>query len=201
MQQPLTGLFERRAEAFQDPAFALNRIVPIHRWVPWIAGYSQAFAADAINKFAEGPGKLVLDPFAGVGTTLIEADWVGHRAVGFEINPYAAFAAKLKLSAHRLDTRLVRATIRRLREFGELCQATGINAKSKPPAGFKTRSSFYSPNVLRKVLLVMDFIEREKRDKAEIADVVRLVFAATMISYSNYSYEPSLSRRVSAGKD
>jgi len=33
-----------------------------------------------------------------------------------------------------------------------------------------------------------------------LRDVFRLVFGATMVSYSNYSYEPSLGRRVSAGK-
>ena len=36
-----------------------------------------------------GPG-VVLDPFAGSGTTLGEALRLGHRAVGVEINPYAA---------------------------------------------------------------------------------------------------------------
>ena len=31
-------------------------------------------------------------------------------------------------------------------------------------------------------------------------NLFKLVFAATMVSYSNYSYEPSLGRRVSSGK-
>ena len=50
---------------FQDPAFSLNKTVPVHRWVPWVAGYSQAFTADAISKFTSGPNEIVLDPFAG----------------------------------------------------------------------------------------------------------------------------------------
>lgn len=28
---------------FNDPAFMENRTAPVHRWVPWIAGFSGAF--------------------------------------------------------------------------------------------------------------------------------------------------------------
>ena len=33
---------------FRDPAFADNKHLPVHRWVPWIAGYSAAFVDDTI---------------------------------------------------------------------------------------------------------------------------------------------------------
>ena len=80
--------------AFRDPAFTANRGLPVHRWVPWIAGFSKHFIEDAIKTYTNGSSETVLDPFAGVGTTLVEADLAGHDAVGFEINPYAAFAAQ-----------------------------------------------------------------------------------------------------------
>ena len=75
-----------------------NRETPVHRWVPWIAGFSRQFVQDALARHLPRtmPG-VVLDPFAGVGTTLIEADLAGHESVGFEINPYAVFAARAKL--------------------------------------------------------------------------------------------------------
>ena len=92
------------------PAFMANRDVPIHRWVPWIAGYSKSFVEDAISRYTSGPS-VVLDPFAGVGTTLVEADLAGHEAIGFEINPYAAFAAQAKLKAHRIDPDHLRSTV------------------------------------------------------------------------------------------
>ena len=95
---------------FRDPAFAANRSAPVHRWVPWIAGFSKHFIEDAISTYASGDRQTVLDPFAGVGTTLVEADLAGHEAVGFEINPYAAFAARLKLEAHRAPLSALRAT-------------------------------------------------------------------------------------------
>ena len=41
----------------------------------------------------------VLDPFAGVGTTLLQSFLHGYNVVGFEINPYAELAARLKLKS------------------------------------------------------------------------------------------------------
>jgi len=86
---------------FSDPSFAVNKTLPIHRWVPWIAGFSSSFVRDILESFLKGTG-TVLDPFSGVGTTLIEAMLLGHHAVGFEINPYAALACRVKINAYRI---------------------------------------------------------------------------------------------------
>ena len=194
----MTAKNEKRT--FQDPAFTLNRAVPVHRWAPWIAGYSQAFTEDAINRFTVGRNQFVLDPFAGVGTTLFEADRLGHRAVGFEINPYAAFVTSVKLRSHRLDTSLLRETINQLDVYGQDCDAEAREPRSREPAGFRTRQPFYSPEVLRKVLLVMDFMRDRQEQHGDIAEVIQLAFAATMVDYSNYSYEPSLGTKSAAGR-
>lgn len=77
----------------------VNRVVPVHRWVPWIAGYSKRCVADALVRYLSKSG-VVLDPFSGVGTTLVGAGLAGHEATGFEINPYATFAAWTKLAGH-----------------------------------------------------------------------------------------------------
>lgn len=183
---------------FADPAFTGNRAAPVHRWVPWIAGFSKQFIADALKTYANGHSKAVLDPFAGVGTTLIESDLAGHSAVGFEINPYAAFAAQQKLSAHRVSADRIRRVANDLRTHAQTVEASDATPEASPPSGFRTRAPFYSPKVERKVLLMLDFVQ-ELRDPL-VADLVRLAFASTMVDYSNYSYEPSLGRRASAGR-
>jgi DNA modification methylase len=185
---------------FLDPAFALNRDVPVHRWVPWVAGYSQVFAADAIKKYTDDPGCTVLDPFAGVGTTLVEAYRLGHRAIGFEINPYACFAASVKVRADRINPQSMRNTARAMSEFALGAAAYDRQPTARPPRGFKTRSPFYSPNVMNKVLTVMDFIQEQQTRDQPSADLIRLAFAATMVDYSNYSYEPSLGRKSTVGR-
>ena len=83
---------------FSDPSFAVNKTLPIHRWVPWIAGFSSSFVREVLDAFLKDKG-TVLDPFSGVGTTLVEAVLCGHSVIGFEINPYAALACRAKVNA------------------------------------------------------------------------------------------------------
>ena len=182
--------------AFRDPAFTANRDAPVHRWVPWIAGYSKHFVEDALARFTDSPS-VVLDPFAGVGTTLVEADLAGHEAVGFEINPYAAFASQTKLKAHRAVPDRLREAVRACNAFMRKALQEGIHPRMAPPDAFRTRSPFYSPKVQHKVLLLLDFISQQD---AEVADIFRLAFAALMVDFSNYSYEPSLGRKATVGR-
>src|SRR6266571_9214409 len=76
---------------FNDPAFASNKTLPIHRWVPWIAGFSSSFVKDALNKYLDGKG-TVLDPFAGVGTTLVESVLLDHNRIGCSGGKSSRFA-------------------------------------------------------------------------------------------------------------
>ena len=182
---------------FSDPAFAQNKSLPLHRWVPWIAGFSQDFVQDALKRHL-AKKETVLDPFSGVGTTLIESILAGHEAIGFEINPYAALACKVKLAAFGINVSALRDEIRRFRDFFQHAIETNVQPRAMVPEGFRTRGEFYSPKVLTKVLLVQDFIART--GDARMRDLFKIAFASTMVTYSNYSYEPSLGRRASAGR-
>lgn len=182
---------------FQDPAFASNKKLPIHRWVPWIAGFSRDFVRDALLKYLPERG-TVLDPFAGVGTTLVEAILLRHRAIGFEINPYAALACRLKVSAHQVDSTQFQQEIERFGSFYHTALESRYTPISSPPETFKTRTAFYNPQVLHKVLITRDFINTLRQGL--LRDLFQLAFASTMVTYSNYSYEPSLGRRTCADR-
>ncbi len=183
---------------FSDPAFASNKTLPVHRWVPWIAGFSSDFVRDALSLYLNGEG-TVLDPFSGVGTTLIESILQGFNVIGFEINPYAALACRVKVNAHQIGLNNLYSAIQGLKKFYKDKASSDYKPQSLPPEGFKTRAEFYSPKVLRKVLIIQDFISCV--EDLMVRDLFRLAFASTMVRYSNYSYEPSLGRRASAGKE
>jgi hypothetical protein len=183
--------------AFSDPNFASNKVRPIHRWVPWIAGFSSDFVKDVLDKNLASKG-VVLDPFAGVGTTLVEAASAGHDVIGFEINPYASLASKVKVNVGQLDVVALREAILALTEFYNSALSTNYEPHSTAPDGFKTRVPFFSSPVLKKVLIIQDFIN--SIPNPQIAETFQLAFAATMVGFSNYSYEPSLGTRRSVGK-
>ncbi|MFH0960235.1 MAG: DNA methyltransferase [Pseudomonadota bacterium] len=183
--------------SFSDPAFASNKVEPIHRWVPWIAGFSSIFVRDAVNRYLPKQGRI-LDPFAGVGTTLVESVLAGHSAIGFEINPYAALVCQVKGNSHRISPKALRGQIRRFQKFYSDKMCGDCSTISSPPKGFKGKVPFYSPKVLHRVLLYLDFIATVEGE--QLRNLFRLAFASTMVRYSNYSYEPSLSTRQGAGK-
>lgn len=187
-----------KSSSFRDPASVSNKSLPIHRWVPWIAGFSSKFVRDVLDTYLNKSTSTVLDPFAGVGTTLLETVLLGHRSVGFEINPYAALACRIKTSPHLFPAEKLAQEILRFQTFYNNADLSNYTPKSRPPEGFKTRSEFYSPRVLRQVLLFQDFLSSIK--DSNFTTLFRLAFASTMVRYSNYSYEPSLGRRASAGK-
>ena len=195
-----TELFDIDAQedaGFGDPSFESNKSRPMHRWVPWIAGFSSAFVSGIVENELQQKS-TVLDPFAGVGTTLVESAILGHDVVGFEINPYAVWACRVKLGARALSPERIEAEIDRFTAFYLAKGSNGYEPKSTPPSGFRTRGEFYAPKVERKVLLFWDFVETIE-DKT-IRDLFRVAFASKMIRFSNYSYEPSLGTRKAAGK-
>jgi len=187
---------------FRDSSFAKNKNLPLHRWVPWIAGFSADFVDDAIEKYLpERNGESwVLDPFAGVGTTLVESYLSGLNVIGFEINPYAALATKIKLNAMRISVHDLTARIATFERFMEKAETGRLkrDPRSQAPIGFSGRTQLFSPKVQRKVLYALDFIS--SIEDSTLRDIFRLGLGSVMVSFSNYSYEPSLTRRAAVGK-
>lgn len=68
-----------------------------HCFYRYPARFSPLFARKAIEVFTK-PGDMVLDPFMGGGTTLVEARVSGRIALGLDINELAVFVARIKTS-------------------------------------------------------------------------------------------------------
>ena len=193
---------------FRDTAFTENHEVALHRWVPWIAGFSGSFVAGVLDTVRQRGKMRVLDPFAGVGTTLIEALRQGDDTVGFEINPYAALACQVKADAGHYDVALLDDLIARFEAYGAAASWLHADPASVRPAGFRSRAPFFSDAVERQVLACLDFIAaapsppgRGRGVRADwLKDLLRVAFGSVMVSFSNYTYEPSLGTRAGAGK-
>lgn len=194
-----TALYEPQLAGFADTAFSENHKRRLHRWVPWIAGFSSSFVKGVLDKVKRDDEPLrVLDPFAGVGTTLIEAMHNGDDAIGFEINPYAALASKVKARAALYDVSLLESAIERFDEFGDNKLWHNTPPVTTAPAAFKSRVPFFSSDVEPQFLSCLDFVNEETADW--IKELFQIALGSVMVSFSNYSYEPSLGTRAAAGK-
>ncbi len=82
--------FNGRSGAFID-----NMSLPVHRWYRYSAGFSADWVRQIIH--AKGEKYCVLDPFAGVGTTLLACASENMACWGFESHPFVHRIAAAKL--------------------------------------------------------------------------------------------------------
>lgn len=70
-----------------------------HNFYRYPARFSPKFVRAAISALSE-PGDLILDPFMGGGTTLVEALALGRHAIGADISSLAAFISQAKTTLY-----------------------------------------------------------------------------------------------------
>lgn len=69
----------------------------VHGWYRFVLSFPPHLVRDYLTRFQVGLTDLVLDPFCGTGTTLVECKKLGVPSVGIEANPMAYFASRVKL--------------------------------------------------------------------------------------------------------
>lgn len=72
----------------QDRAF--------HDWYRFVLSFPPHLVRDYLDEFAAKKNSVVLDPFCGTGTTLVESKLRGFSSFGTEANAFAHFASKIK---------------------------------------------------------------------------------------------------------
>ena len=87
---------------------------PIHRWLVFPHSYTPELAHALIEEWGLGSDDVVLDPFAGAGTTVLGAKERGVPATGYDLSPLAVLAARTKVSP--LRRKLIEKEWTRLRD-------------------------------------------------------------------------------------
>jgi DNA modification methylase len=67
-----------------------------HDWYRFVLSYPPHLVRTYFARFGLTKGHLVLDPFCGTGTTLVEAKKNGIRSCGIEAHPMPCFASRVK---------------------------------------------------------------------------------------------------------
>jgi len=68
-----------------------------HDWYRFVLSFPPHLVRTYVQRFGLGRESLVLDPFCGTGTTLVECKKLGIPSVGVEAHPMAHFASQVKI--------------------------------------------------------------------------------------------------------
>jgi hypothetical protein len=142
-----------------------ERTKHVHRLHPYLGKFVPQLVEALLDRYVT-PGGRVLDPFAGSGTTLVQALESGRDAAGVDIAGFNALLMRVKTDRYRLDA------LRR-----DLLWARDRTAAQAPAARYPSRASafvraWYAPTAAAELLAF-----RSLTDGVEHADVLRVVLA------------------------
>lgn len=82
----------------QQSTFKAGLAAQVHRWFRLTPSFGPDLVREMLAHMNCKDGEVVLDPFSGASTTLIEAQLEGRDAYGFEINPFLHWVGKTSLN-------------------------------------------------------------------------------------------------------
>jgi len=172
-------------ENIQPIQFTPNINEHIHRWAPYVQGFSASFVQSILDRYKkEYPCPVVLDPFAGCGTVLVQAKLNGYISFGTELNPFLQFIANTKLNCWDISPNSL------LKVYNDLPRN---NCSSAP--SFLKSSSHFNKGVLRNLETIkggIESIEEKNERQREVKDLIKLAFSSILIDCSNMKRTPCL---------
>jgi hypothetical protein len=173
--------------------FNPNRRLPLHRWYPFVEGFSAELVNQALDQDEHGE---IFDPFGGSGTTALTASLRGRRSSFTEVNPFLAWVAQVKVN--------------KVKEFLD------IGADPKVISNFKfsrsvsnsalRQNAFWEINEKRDFLneenfkALISFMHQTDSLSEPYRSIVRLAGATSILPSSNMIRRTDLRRRTKSDK-
>ncbi len=176
-----------------------------HDWYRFVLSFPPHLVRDYVRRFGLGPDDLVLDPFCGTGTTVVECKKLGVPSVGIESNRMAHFASAVKVDwgpnpdALAEHARRIADHAEAEIERGGVIDAeaahhcgTGLKLRTLGPEKTKLiLTDSISPLPLHKTLVLADAIETHRDERFYCHE--RLALAKALVySISNLRFGPEV---------
>ncbi len=199
-------------DAAEDDVVAESLTHPVHAYP---ARMHPATARRLVEIVMEGRDGMLVDPFCGSGTTLVEARAAGVRAFGCDLNPLAVRLARAKTWTATAPRR------RQLREAGRTSsnealaagrparRAGGGASTMRAPAGFdpnarnRRLASWFAPHVRRELELIAARIDDVRAVDDELALPLEVCLSAILYKVSSRASDTDptwVERQVARGQ-
>ncbi len=151
---------QHRLEKRRPTAVSWNSNYGPHGWHRYVGRFPPHLVRALLNSWNIGAGDVALDPFAGSGTTLVEARLLGIPAVGVEVCPLSAMISRVKSQFPVVGSRLADLPINLVEACSGRPCPDGCNevfAEYPRLTPFPNAEKWFTPSALAGVGAVVDF--------------------------------------------
>jgi DNA modification methylase len=153
---------------FEQTISDLNKFGVIHTWYDYLEDFPYSLIEEKIIEYKLKPESLIVEPFAGSGTTLISANLFKCNAVGFDANPLMTFISEVKttwdidLAQYKNEiSNISKKFVKGIHNFDKLQLDLGfINVMPK-----KEINQWLSPALQKEVILLKNLVDEIKNKK------------------------------------
>ena len=166
--------------------FNKNKTTFIHRWYPFVEGYSKEFITSILDELDYTPN-CALEPFMGSGTTPLELQLKGIKCISFEVNPFMFLLSRVKLRRDYTYSGFLKArdiTKQALLNYKEdIEEIQPIPAYSTITKTNQLEKWIFNENILKAILDIKHAISFI--DDIKYRDLFRIALASILLDVSN----------------
>ncbi|WP_199426983.1 DNA methyltransferase [Thermaerobacillus caldiproteolyticus] len=157
-----------------------------HNFFPYPAKFPPEPIREFILRFSK-ENDIVLDPFCGSGTVLVEALLHKRNAVGIDLNPVSVLVSKAKSNIYsREDLSNLLSIIKQLEELLEVRDLWVYNTVSeKDLPNYKNRELWFKENMLYEMASIRKTFLYSDRYSSKLIDLLWMAFLKIVVDVSN----------------
>lgn len=169
-----------------------------HGWHRYVGRFPAQVVRAIINAFDLGQDDLLLDPFCGSGTTLVEARLLGVPAIGVEISPLSAMISRVK-SKFEEKTELLSGQIPLIEQFyqdkwkdfvcgknlNEISYDEILARDGNPVHHFPNIERWFTKEALLGTSIIVEYIMLAAKEHKNLAEMLAVALSAKMRSIGN----------------
>jgi hypothetical protein len=153
-----------------------------HGWLRLTPAYSVHLVRELLEEHAQ-PGRAVLDPFCGTGTTLLTCAEAGLDCLTVDVNPFLVWLAKTKTAQY--SPQILAEFLALVRSMGRCADRPPKSARWTPPLHKIER--WWDPTTLTALAAAFHKLGTS-RASPRAKDLARLAFCRTLIRTSKASF-------------
>ena len=170
--------------------------LPVHQWYRFVLSYPPHLVRHYLHQFGVDEDGLVLDPFCGTGTTLVECKKHAIRSVGLEALPLTHFVSRTKTDWQGNGSTL----LRHAEQVATMAQRRGRTSDRrnvrKIDASLLLKNSISQRPLEKSVALLNSIVHHFGDGHSEYEGYAKLALATTLVQdASNLHFGPEVGVR------